>query len=354
MRRQLAWLLPLLVLLAAALPATAGGPGTGKPKLETRIKRTIQELKYRLPKKLRGHDDAVLQLFDATLDPTWDPGRTRGPRLNRTAVVAEVAERLGSARVAQLTSPGAPSPKAIIDRFDTDRVPPLVRTQIRHTIRQLRKMTRKVAADGDPELARLLAAEAVYAIENVLFSGKYDNEVIDGEGFGTSRRLVLLPPGARSKRAAILRSSQPGRVNLDQVVEAAAAHGIAPEDVTVIDLRFEGGWDENWVARGGNRPVSRVKVVRMPIVDRTIPTDDQVLEALRLVAGGPGKLVWLHCHGGVGRTGVMVAIMRVVFDGWSPERAIAEANKYDMWRPIQEHYVRDFAARWKSGKLRLD
>ena len=55
----------------------------------------------------------------------------------------------------------------------------------------------------------------------------------------------------------------------------------------------------------------------MPMVDRTIATDRQILDAPRVMKDGRHKLV------------------------------------HTMWRPIQEHAIREFARKWHAGHLRL-
>ncbi|UFH48844.1 dual specificity protein phosphatase family protein [Pseudomonas sp. KNUC1026] len=54
-------------------------------------------------------------------------------------------------------------------------------------------------------------------------------------------------------------------------------------------------------------------------------TDDEILQALRTVraaqAQGP---VLIHCKHGNNRTGIVAAMYRITFDGWSREAALAE------------------------------
>jgi hypothetical protein len=342
--------LTLLLVLTFVGPAPADAGDAARPKVSTRVKRTLHDWRYRLPKRLRGHTDQVTRLFAEA----FAPGRSDdpGPFGPRAEVLHKLIERLPAETVEALSRPDAPSASAVVAGFDIRRAPAPVRGQLRHSMRVLRRMVNKVAADGDPVMARLLAAEAIDAIEEILYGPIYPNEVPSGDHF-RSKRLQLMRPPASSGRAAVLRSAQPGRVNIDEVVEAAAAQGIAPHEIAILDLRFESEWDARFVKKAGKRPAARVKVVQMPIVDRSVPTDEQIMDALRLMKDSGTRLVWLHCHGGVGRTGVMVAAMRIAFDGWSAERAIAEAEHHTMWRPIQQQGIREFAAKWRSGQLRL-
>jgi protein tyrosine/serine phosphatase len=52
--------------------------------------------------------------------------------------------------------------------------------------------------------------------------------------------------------------------------------------------------------------------------------DEDVLWFLRIAADPARAPVFLHCQHGADRTGYLVAMYRVVVEGWDRERAIAE------------------------------
>ncbi|WVM91781.1 tyrosine-protein phosphatase [Halopseudomonas pachastrellae] len=54
-------------------------------------------------------------------------------------------------------------------------------------------------------------------------------------------------------------------------------------------------------------------------------TDTDVIRVLREIRAGQqqGKVL-IHCKHGQNRTGLMAAMYRIVFDGWSREQAMAE------------------------------
>ncbi len=56
--------------------------------------------------------------------------------------------------------------------------------------------------------------------------------------------------------------------------------------------------------------------------------------------------VGLHCHRGQNRTGIMVAIYRIVHDGWSSRQAYEEARQFGMsrWNVLGRHLILDEAA----------
>jgi tyrosine-protein phosphatase SIW14 len=57
------------------------------------------------------------------------------------------------------------------------------------------------------------------------------------------------------------------------------------------------------------------------------PKDEHVSDFLALVSDPENQPVFLHCKHGSDRTGMMCAVYRVVFDGWTKEEAINEWTK---------------------------
>ncbi len=52
-------------------------------------------------------------------------------------------------------------------------------------------------------------------------------------------------------------------------------------------------------------------------------TDKEIITALRIIKSAPKPLL-VHCHHGSDRTGVVVAMYRIVFQGWTKEDALNE------------------------------
>ena len=59
-------------------------------------------------------------------------------------------------------------------------------------------------------------------------------------------------------------------------------------------------------------------------VDTLLPEDDEVESFVQILAKADNLPVFVHCRHGSDRTGLMVAVYRVVFQGWSKEQAIQE------------------------------
>ncbi len=51
--------------------------------------------------------------------------------------------------------------------------------------------------------------------------------------------------------------------------------------------------------------------------------DDEIITSLQILITAP-KPILIHCHYGSDRTGVVIAMYRIVFEGWSKEDAINE------------------------------
>ncbi|HET7451472.1 MAG TPA: tyrosine-protein phosphatase, partial [Thermoanaerobaculia bacterium] len=72
--------------------------------------------------------------------------------------------------------------------------------------------------------------------------------------------------------------------------------------------------------------------------------DDRVLEALRIMADPANRPIVIHCHHGADRTGAMVALYRVVVQGWSKEEAVREMNEggyhhSSLWRNLDRYVL---------------
>ena len=69
------------------------------------------------------------------------------------------------------------------------------------------------------------------------------------------------------------------------------------------------------------------------------PEEEDVLKFLKLVASTNTAPVLVHCQHGADRTGTMVAIYRIVVQGWSKQEAIAEMTNggfgyHSVWRNL--------------------
>lgn len=117
---------------------------------------------------------------------------------------------------------------------------------------------------------------------------------------------------------ALYRSGQPGEAQMQELEK----RGIK----SVLNLRnFHTDSEE---AKG-----TSLKLYHVPMEAGRF-TEDQVIEALRVIYNAP-KPVLVHCWHGSDRTGLTVAMYRLVFQNWSKEAAIAELKQpefgYHQW-----------------------
>ena len=132
----------------------------------------------------------------------------------------------------------------------------------------------------------------------------------------------------------LYRSAQPGVEGLDILNrQLARNHGLPTEIKTVISLRNNAG-DEALV-----KPVGiRYEQIRFNTWD---VREEDVVRFLALVRNPKNQPVLLHCKHGADRTGMMVAIYRIVEQGWSKEAAIAEMTQGGFgYHPIWSNLTR--------------
>jgi tyrosine-protein phosphatase SIW14 len=110
---------------------------------------------------------------------------------------------------------------------------------------------------------------------------------------------------------------------------------------TVVDLTEDGNADEARLVEAQG-----MKLVRIPMTTRVIPTAEQLAQFLRVVGDSANQPVYVHCQGGRHRTGVMTAIYRMTNDGWDAAKAFAEMKQYkfgaDFLHPEFKKFVYGF------------
>lgn len=96
----------------------------------------------------------------------------------------------------------------------------------------------------------------------------------------------------------------------------------------VVNLRAEGAEDAQAAKAAG------MMYLHMPITDGVAPSPGQVEKFFGFLAAARGrqKVVLWHCAGGIGRTGVLAAMLRIR-EGWSTEEAAIEMFKMGLNYP---------------------
>jgi uncharacterized protein (TIGR01244 family) len=119
----------------------------------------------------------------------------------------------------------------------------------------------------------------------------------------------------------LIRTPQP---DADDLRDLDAEYGVR----TVLNLRGES--DAGWFAeeREGVDAI-QARWVHLPVSGSRGPTPDQIEAFFDLVEDASAWPVLAHCQGGIHRTGVMSALYRIQYQGWSSQRAIEEME--DNW-----------------------
>jgi len=104
---------------------------------------------------------------------------------------------------------------------------------------------------------------------------------------------------------------------------------------TVISLRHR---PDERVRQSAER--AGMRYINLPMNVRGYPPADLAPRFLALVNDPENWPVYVYCHGGRHRTGVMTAIYRMSVDGWDAQRAYAEMRRYGFYK------------RWGHGPLK--
>lgn len=110
---------------------------------------------------------------------------------------------------------------------------------------------------------------------------------------------------------------------------------------TVVNLRDD---DERALSEGEEARAAGLRYYNVPLGRLGRPSDAEVERVLQLIGAPENQPVFVHCHRGADRTGLVVAIYRMMHDGWTAERAQEEANRFGMrrWQLAKKDYIKDF------------
>lgn len=94
---------------------------------------------------------------------------------------------------------------------------------------------------------------------------------------------------------------------------------------TVIDLRGPGerAKKEEALVRSLG-----MQYVNVPLSGWRRPHDADVLRVLEILADPRSRPVLVHCRRGADRTGVIIALYRILYEGWEPEQAYREMRAF--------------------------
>ena len=134
------------------------------------------------------------------------------------------------------------------------------------------------------------------------------------------------------EEARIYRSAQPSPLFLRWLVWR---HDIK----TLVNLRGgTPGYESAFAAR------NRMRVYSFKMRSSKPPTEAEVQRFLAILDDPENYPILIHCRAGVDRTGYMVGLYRVREQGWDPQSAVHEMNRYGQFSQIEavpQQVVRD-------------
>jgi protein tyrosine/serine phosphatase len=116
---------------------------------------------------------------------------------------------------------------------------------------------------------------------------------------------------------------------------------------TIIDLQQDGERNEQQMVEAAG-----MKFYRIGMSDSSWPSPEKAAQFIKIVNDPANQPVFIHCHGGRHRAGIMTAIYRMTHDGWDANRAYAEMKQYGFESGIGhgalKDYVYDYYAQMKK------
>jgi protein tyrosine/serine phosphatase len=145
-------------------------------------------------------------------------------------------------------------------------------------------------------------------------------------------------PNLNRINPTLYRSAQPSREGFMLLDSRASLASGDPPIKTIVSLRATGD-DSDFVAKSSALRFEEISFKTWH------PEDEDVIKFLRLVTTPALQPVLVHCRHGSDRTGMMVAIYRIVIDGWTKEQAIDEMAHGDFgFHPIWQNLLRYITA----------
>jgi len=120
---------------------------------------------------------------------------------------------------------------------------------------------------------------------------------------------------------------------------------------TVVNLKIEDSAVE-YVSEQQALAKKGINIHYIPMPNVAPPTMLQTMEFLNLVYNLQTKPVYVHCHRGADRTGVMAAIFRIT-EGHTASWSLVEAEKFNIASKFFQHkidFVYNFEKKWNKWK----
>ncbi|MCX5795129.1 MAG: dual specificity protein phosphatase family protein [Elusimicrobia bacterium] len=110
----------------------------------------------------------------------------------------------------------------------------------------------------------------------------------------------------------LYRSGQPSQAGVAKIKSAGVK--------TILKLNVDDPAESDWAANNG------LDLETVLMSNKVSPTYDQIDQALAIINDTSKQPVLVHCHLGHDRTGAVVGAYRITVQGWSVDKAAAEAK----------------------------
>lgn len=163
-------------------------------------------------------------------------------------------------------------------------------------------------------------------------------------GPGSALASPPAPPRPAAWAVAVAASGVENLYRVDQdLFRSAQPTGAGFRELAALGVKsvldVAGGEGDGPVARGTD-----LKLLHVPMSAFGL-RDDRVLEALRILTDPANRPLVIHCQHGADRTGAVVALYRVVVEGWSKADAVREMNEggfhhSSLWRNLDDYVLK--------------
>ena len=110
---------------------------------------------------------------------------------------------------------------------------------------------------------------------------------------------------------------------------------------TIIDLRSS---DEN-ASRGKTlAEAAGLQFIDVPLKNWGRPSNQDIDSIVAQINDSKNQPVFVHCKRGSDRTGTVIAVYRIMHDGWTDKQANAEAKKFGFgwWQVWMKDFINDY------------